>query len=133
MKTFAEQLTEWYEETKEFNGESDTTRLAFLGSDVFDFTTYDSEIDELLARIMLEVLQSILDRKTFEYQAISKEHYVNYLVMCNLPFLSNKIEWGTSIRGAWLNEVGTYTIGQIDIKDDQLKSFVSELLAWSKQ
>ena len=37
-------------------------------------------------------------RTTFEY--IESNHF-NYLLMVNMPFFKDKLEWGGSIRGAW--------------------------------
>lgn len=76
------------------------TRAEFLGSWIFDFTTYDGYYDVLFARNMLDVLNAIRDKKTFQY-ILDKDNYKNYLLMCNTKFLSDKLEWGTSIRGAW--------------------------------
>ena len=43
---------------------------------------------------------SDLDKKSFDYHQKSDEQYINYLTMVNTPFLIDKLEWGTSIRGA---------------------------------
>ena len=77
------------------------TRLEWIGDYIFDFTTYDSSMTEHLARIMLDVCIAITERKTFEYIDKSHTHYANYIIMCNLPFLQGKLDWGASIRGAW--------------------------------
>jgi hypothetical protein len=76
------------------------TRLEFLANSIFGFTTYDGGMDELFARKAVEVCEALLKRKTMEYIKVN-ENYVWYLMMCNLPFFSKRIEWGTSIRGAW--------------------------------
>ena len=54
---------------------------------------------------MLEVIDVIINQTQFEYIK-DEAKYLNYLTMVNMPFLSNKIEWGTSIRGAWFDEYG---------------------------
>ena len=79
--------------------EDDKTKHEFL-ADVFGITTYDGEMDKLFVNKALEVCNAITDKKTFEYIE-NKDNYVWYLTMVNLPFFSSKIEWGTSIRGAW--------------------------------
>lgn len=97
-----------------------TDRLEFLGVYIFDFTTYDSEMDQLFGKKALEVCKAISDKKTFEYQE-DEENYKWFLVMVNMPFFKDKLEWGTSIRGAWwalygddkfeLNSCGLYEDG----------------------
>jgi hypothetical protein len=76
------------------------SRLAYLSDSIFDFTTYDSAMDELFAAKAIEVCAAINDSKTFEYIK-DAEQYKWYLLMCNMPFFAERLEWGTSIRGAW--------------------------------
>lgn len=78
------------------------SRVEFLAAHLFDFTTYDSEMDELLGEKAVEVFQAISERKTVEYIA-DKEKYRWYIIMCNMPFFAKRLEWGTSIRSAWWN------------------------------
>lgn len=112
-------------------------KLQFLGNCIFDFTTYDSGVDELFATKMIEVIDVILNQKTFEYQE-TESNYLNYLTMVNMPFLSDKIEWGTSIRGAWFDEYGdspsVYSIGHVGLllPRTEIKEFMNDLLEWSK-
>lgn len=77
-----------------------TEKWLFIANNIFDFTTYDDEMSFKWYNEMIAVIRVILNRTTFEYQ---KEHYETYLFMCNLPFLYEKIEWGTSIRGAFVH------------------------------
>jgi len=118
------------------------SKLAFLGSDIFDFTTYDGAMDELFAKKMIEVIDCILNGKTFDYQN-DEANYINYLTMVNMPFLNGKLEWGTSIRGAWFDEYGHYsepqpTVYKIGCVDDliipkiEIKDFMKQLVEWSK-
>lgn len=118
------------------------SKLAFLGSDIFDFTTYDGAMDELLAKKMIEVIDCILNRKTFDYQN-DDANYINYITMVNMPFMKDKIEWGTSIRGAWFDEYGhhsepqpsVYKIGCVDdliIPKIEIKNFMKDLIEWSQ-
>lgn len=76
------------------------SRLGFLSSAIFDFTTYDGEMDVRFARKALEVCGVLSCKKTFEYIR-DPDNYEWYLLMCNMPFFDGKLEWGTSIRGAW--------------------------------
>ena len=91
------------------------TKMEYLGSSIFDFNTYDSEIDILFAEKMVEVLKVILNKNTFEYIK-DREQYLNYLTMVNMPFLTDKLDWGGSIRGAWFDNWKEYEIEGIEIK-----------------
>jgi hypothetical protein len=82
------------------------TRLGYLADYIFDFTTYDSAMGELFASKALEVCEAVSDGKTFEYIE-DPENYKWYLLMCNMPFFDGRLEWGTSIRGAWWDYGGT--------------------------
>lgn len=74
-------------------------RLEFLSESVFDFTTYDGEMAALFAKHAIAVFEAINARSTFDF-IIDSENYKWFLIMCNMPFFAEKIEWGTSIRGA---------------------------------
>ena len=82
---------------------NDEGPLEYLADNVFNFTTYESEYSELFARKALEVCTAISDGKTFEYIK-EPENRLWYLLMVNMPFFADKLEWGTSIRGAWWAE-----------------------------
>lgn len=110
--------------------ENPYSKLTFVGECVFNFTTYDDAVSEAFAGLMLEVIGSIMNRTTFDYQRKSPQHYINYLIMVNMPFLKDKLEWGGSIRGAWLDEsVGEpYRITQsITVPRMELTQFFTEL------
>lgn len=76
------------------------SRLDYIGSEIFDFTTYDSEMSELFAAKALEVCAAVSAKATFKYIE-DPDNYRWYLLMCNMPFFANRLEWGGSIRGAW--------------------------------
>lgn len=96
-------LEEGHAETDAFQGNDRTSRLEYLGEYIFDFTTYESEYGELFAKKALEVCAAISEGKTFEYIK-EPENRLWYLLMVNMPFFADKLEWGTSIRGAWWGE-----------------------------
>lgn len=79
----------------------ETSRLEFLADYVFEFNTYHSGKAALFARKAIEVAMAISERRTFDYIGVSDENYNWYLMMCNMPFFCDRLEWGTSIRGAW--------------------------------
>ena len=91
-------LKESYKEVSSEDRELE--KLEFLASEIFGFTTYENEVSSLMAQKALEVCKAISDKKTFDYIA-SEEGNLWYLVMVNMPFFENRLEWGTSIRGAW--------------------------------
>lgn len=76
------------------------SRLEYLSQHIFDFTTYETEADQLFARRAVEVCAAVSDGKTFEYIA-DDQGRIWYLLMVNMPFFIGRLEWGTSIRGAW--------------------------------
>lgn len=76
------------------------SRLAYLSDYIFDFTTYDSEMSEMFATKAVEVCDAISNAKTFDYIA-NTENYKWFLLMCNMPFFAQRLNCGTSIRGAW--------------------------------
>ncbi len=118
-------------------------KLGFTGQIIFDFTTYDGVLDAAFAKVMIDVIKSILDGKTFEYQNKGHQEYVNFILMCNMPFLQGKLEWGSSIRGAWFDNYGhhsekeprEYEIGSSGLKIPKadIKLFLSDLVDWIGQ
>jgi hypothetical protein len=125
-------------------GGDDYSKLEHLGNEIFDFTTYDGEMDEMLAKDMLEVLEAILYKDTFHYIE-NEKNYKNYIIMVNMPFLYDKISWGTSIRGTFIDSFepkkseyikiasGAFSReSEIIIKRSELVEFLTGLIKWSK-
>jgi hypothetical protein len=119
-------------------------RLEYLSDYIFDFTTYDGEMAELFASKALEVCSAISDSTTFEYIK-DTEQYRWYLVMVNMPFFADKLEWGTSVRGAWWAEpphgrikfdsCGLWLDGRqlyepMEFTTDQWREFIAAVLAF---
>lgn len=107
------------------------TKQAFIAEEIFDITTYDDDISDRLGGKMLEVCAAISNRTTFEY---IKHNRLWYTTICNLPFVAYRIEWGTSIRGAWwhcdqpeLNRCGLY-----DEQGEQILSINFSTEDWDK-
>jgi len=127
MKNFIEILEKEYQEEKEYN-ECLGSRLDFIGETIFNFTMYDGDASERFALKMIEVIECIINRTTFEYQ---KENYDNYLTMVNMPFLVDKLDWGGSIRGAWLDYSKEYTVSyDIKIEKEEIELFLTQLIKW---
>lgn len=114
-------------------------KLLFLSDYIFGFTTYDVRVSELLAEKMIEVIDCILNRKTFEYQE-AESNYINFITMVNTRFLEDKLDWGTSIRGAFFNKYGENgdTVAEYKLTSDlyipksEVELFFKELIEWSK-
>ena len=105
------------------------SKLEFLGDSVFDFTTYDREQTEMFARKAIEVCRAISENTTFEYIKNSDD-YRWFLVMCNMPFFAKRINWGTSIRGAWWDGAGTYKSCGLWSDDHQVTELVLTADEW---
>jgi len=115
----------------------DTSKKEFLSEEIFNFTTYDGFVSEILATKALEVCKAINRRTTFEYIK-DEANYVSYILMCNTPFFSERIEWGCSIRGAWwdhditLESCGLYEndeqLLKVDFTKEEWEQFIEALL-----
>ncbi len=124
--------------------EGDTDVYSYLDLCVFDFTTYDDQITALFSRKALEVCDVINRKATFEYIQ-DEENYKWYLIMANTCFFKDKLNWGTSIRGAWWDDCEyTLDVGCFYIGDDYIKKpiklvkaewmeFVSAMVEFVKQ
>tara|TARA_Y100000310_G_C20699475_1_gene828376 strand:- start:5042 stop:5539 length:498 start_codon:yes stop_codon:yes gene_type:complete len=107
------------------------SRYHYIGDYIFEFTTYDSNITKILALEMCEVLEAVLKKDTLNYIAQSEDHYLKYMIMVNMPFLENKLNWGTSIRGAWFDNYLEYNVADIiTVKKGELSNFIEQLLDW---
>lgn len=121
------------------------SRLAYLSESIFNFTTYAPEMDELFAAKAVEVCAAINNRTTFDYIK-EPEPYKWFLLMCNMPFFEGKLEWGTSIRGAWwgarpgrqieLDSCGLWIgdeqlIDTLKFSTDEWKRFISAVIEFS--
>ena len=132
LNEYMAKLDEMYQYHTENGEEKSMDKLKFLGDYVFDFTTYDDNITRAFSGLMLEVIACILNKTTFEYQAKSENHYVNYLIMVNMPFLKDKLEWGSSIRGAWFDYYkgdGYQVLGEY-LPASDLEKFLKAVSKW---
>ena len=99
-------VLELYKKDYEFCSEvvcKGSNKYDWAASRVFDLTTYDSSLDELFVKKIIEVCKAILEGRTFEYIR-DGSRYVTYILVCQLLEQLHWIEWGTSIRGAWFEE-----------------------------
>ena len=124
-----------YKETK-INTEAESIeRLEFLADYIFDFTTYENVISSMMAEKAIEVCKAISHRQTFDYIA-TEDGNLWYLIMVNMPFFQDKLEWGTSIRGAWwdLHGDATFTIESCGLLegDEQLLELKLNETQWNE-
>jgi hypothetical protein len=134
---YARMLENGYADMRGIN-DGDASRLEYLSDHVFDFTTYDSGMAALFARKALEVAEAISEGKTFDYFA-DDENYRWYLVMVNMPFFAGKLDWGTSIRGAWWGHDGIeaecplWGHGTMKFTRDEWAHFISALIEFANR
>jgi hypothetical protein len=76
------------------------SKIDYICNQIMGIITYDCEQSEIIATKSLEVAEAITRKETYEYIK-NPDNYTWYLMVCNLPFFAKRIEWGTSIRGAW--------------------------------
>lgn len=113
------------------NCEDHYSKSEYLSQIIFQFNTSDTAIDILFATKMVEVLTVIRSNSWMKY--IKEENqYINYLTMVNMPFLENKLDYGTSIRSAWFNDYEEYSIygDRFKIAKQELTVFIDDLLYW---
>jgi len=110
-------LTDGHAATNRWNEcDADKSKLAYLGDHIFNFTTYDDEVSALFANAALETCHALTQKKTFDYIDQSPQQYRLYLTMVNMPFFEDKLEWGTSVRGAWWRYTPSYKHEPIVLK-----------------
>jgi|SRR6185369_188246 len=124
------------------NYSHELTRLEYLSDYIFDFTTYDGAMSELFASKAVEVCNAISRKETFDYIK-DEENYKWYLLMCNMPFFAERLEWGTSIRGAWwrlhqtLESCGIYRdeeqVLKVEFDPEQWEYFIQALIEFSRE
>jgi hypothetical protein len=136
-ETYAQLLDRMYQEAIVLDCVAPGSKAEFVGNHIYDFTTYSGDLDVIFCNKMTEVIEAILNGTTFEYIGKSDEHHINYIAMCNMPFLRDKLEWGTSIRGAWLmyyNDNGNdyWEINFEKIPKTDIKIFLQALIDWLK-
>jgi len=100
LKILKESYEDELESSASMHGDYDYTKLEFIGEHIFGFVTYESEVLKEMAKLCLDVCLAITHRQTFDYISMP-ERNVNYLMMINMQFFDGRLDWGTSIRGAW--------------------------------
>ena len=141
---FADLLFHSYTQVKASDS-SIVSRLNYLSEYIFRFTTYDPEMGEFFAAVALEVAAAITNGETGDFVDCSAMHHKWYLVMVNMPFFSEWLEWGCSIRGAWwgyfdeeytLETLGLYEdgeqLGPLELTRSEWIEFIRGMLSFAK-
>lgn len=79
-------------------------KLIWLSDNLFDITTYDDDISLTFGKELFEVIKVIIDR-TWNKYIKDESNYIKFIRCANLLDKGNYIEWGTSIRSCWFNDV----------------------------
>jgi len=109
-----------FSQTEKYN------RFSYLSNYIFDFTTYSTVMDKQLVIMALATCTTISERTNFDY---IKKNELSYILMCNMPFIADKIEWGTSIRGAWWDS-NSYILRSCGIWNDGKQVFNKTIENW---
>ena len=135
-----------FEEVKQYFGNNKLTKLEFIGEHIFEFITYENVVLSLFAKKALEVCEAITKKNTFDYIR-TEEGNLWYLIMVNMPFFEGKLEWGTSIRGAWwdlssskfftLKSCGFFENGEqlleIKFNENQWHEFIEAMIKFTNE
>jgi len=124
-----------YHYTIQYSECSPSSRLEWIGEDVFGLTTYESEHIITLASGCLDLAIQIASKT-------HKADCVQYYATINLPFFMNNTNWGASIRSAWFEplmfdnvfwtEDGDQ-IPKLKIPQDRVLEFFESMLEFSKR
>jgi len=98
---YLKMLEDGHSAMDEIHGYGRTSRHEYLSEHIFQFIAYENRMAELFASKALDVCVAITERKVFDYLGDSDENRMWFLLMCNMPFFANRIDWGTSVRCAW--------------------------------
>lgn len=123
--------------------DGELSRLEYLSEYIFGFSTYDTEKAEEFAQRAVEVCAAISGRATLGYIEDSIR-YRWYLLMCNMPFFADRIEWGTSILGAWWNSplklqsLGLWLDGEqlseeMEFSADEWEAFIAAVVEFAAE
>lgn len=107
------------EDTKDNRGD-------FLCDYIFNLAVEDTDLSIFYASVIIDVCKALLNRTTFDYIK-DEQNYKYYILVLNLPFFKDIIEWGVSIRGAWLTAgIETYKYTSCGLYDDNIQIYELE-------
>ncbi len=120
------------------------SRLEYLADHILNFTTYEQEMSEMFAGRAVLVCDAISRSKTFELVKDDTE-LMWFLLMCNMPFFKDRLNWGGSIRGAWWETqppqklfscalyVGDEQITDWEFTPEEWEAFVRAMIAFAAE
>jgi hypothetical protein len=82
----------------------DKLRVMFICDEFMNITTYDDSVSLRLGGKIIEIMKVILERKNFEYIK-DEDNYDWFIMITNMFDQLRLIEWGSSIRGCWFEEL----------------------------
>ena len=137
---YLKMLEHSFETTNKLIGD-ESSRLEYLSGSIFGFTTYDEAADGLFVCKAIEVCEAITNKAVYHYITTENNH-IWYLLMCNMPFFIERIDWGVSIRGAWwdsdieLKSCGLWVDGVQSLitkfNRDQWEEFICAIIEFAK-
>lgn len=110
-------------------------------AEIFDITTYDSGLDAFFVRKFIDASDAILNKTTFDYIK-TEDNYRWFIAVCNMPFIADRIDWGTSIRGCWFDGDGKpfdccclWRDGEqiMNYKPDNFEAFIAALILFFRR
>lgn len=118
VQKYLDMLTESHIENDRNNGQK-TSREEYILCEIFDVAAYSSDVATILARAACEIACALSDRTTFMYISPGSTSEANYTSVLHWPFFAERVDWGTSIRGAFwrfsetrLDSCGLYKNGE---------------------
>lgn len=121
-----------FEEERTWWDSKPASKYKWAAHRIFDLVTYDSSLDEMFVKDIIEVCKVILEERTFEYIGESRDNYIKYILVCQTLHKFNWIEWGTSIRGAWF-EIDYYYPGSGHERENRSRDILDELEWWGDE
>jgi len=101
--------------TPEYIGADDSYDNPYIViCEAFNIWTYDSGISTFVGEQIWETLTVLKNKSWVEHISDEGKNYYTFVIINNLLDFNDMIEWGTSIRSAWLTEKGEKTFNFID-------------------
>ena len=128
VEFYKKQLNRAHKESCDNMGE-EVSIAEFFAEDLFDFTTYEDHAAENIAIDMVSVIRCIMDGTNHQYLDSGTANRRRYFYCVNSKFLYPLLNWGTSIRGAWISaEKDVFMAGTCLIQandDGSLRNFLT--------
>jgi hypothetical protein len=121
------------------------SKIDWIGDHFFNLNTDDRGEGSALSFIskkIIDVCESITNKKTYEYIEESEDNYIWFLTIINLPFFSDKLNYGTSCRGSWWDcakinpcdiDYNGERVNSIEFNSDTWLIFIKAMILFSKE